>query len=96
MGASNATFGNVAGATNATLSREFIAPPPIGVNVLPLFYGTVGTPTETLEAPTRPFDMGVSSQGQGLAQLMAAGPARKASRTYTNEDIERIKQSKNQ
>ena len=57
VGASNATFGNVAGATNATLSQEFIASPPTGVNTVPLFYGTVGTPTEILEVPTRPFDM---------------------------------------
>jgi hypothetical protein len=96
VGAGNATFGNVVGATNATLSNEFIAPPPIGVNTVPLFYGMVATPAETLEAPTRPFDMGISIQRPGIAQLTAAaGPARKASRTYTNEDIERIRQSNN-
>jgi hypothetical protein len=96
VGASNATLGNVAGATNATLSNEFIAQPPIGVNTVPLFYGTVGTPAEILEAPKRPFDLGSSTHGPGLAQMMAAaGPNRNASRTYTNEDIERIKQSNN-
>jgi len=96
VGASNATFGNVAGATNATLSNQFIAPPPIGVNTVPVFYGAGGTSAETLEAPMRSFDMGASTRGPDLAQLIAAtGPARKASRTYTNEDIERIKQSSN-
>lgn len=39
VGASNATFGNVAGATNATLSDEFVAPPPVGVYTAPVFYG---------------------------------------------------------
>src|SRR5271168_3565372 len=38
-GASNATWGNVAGATNATLSDEFIAPPPVGVFTQPVWYG---------------------------------------------------------
>ena len=31
------------------LATEFIAQPPIGVNTVPLFYGTVGTPAEILE-----------------------------------------------
>ena len=39
VGASNATWGNVAGATNATLSDEFIAPPPAGVYTEPNWYG---------------------------------------------------------
>src|SRR5580704_8138461 len=38
-GASNATWGNVAGATNATLSDEFVAQPPVGVFTEPVWYG---------------------------------------------------------
>src|SRR5277367_6617264 len=45
VGASNATWGNVAGATNATLSNEFIAEPPVGVFTKPTWYG----PSEAVE-----------------------------------------------
>jgi len=48
VGASNATWGNVAGATNATLSEEFIAPPPVGVYTEPVWYG----PSAPIEAPS--------------------------------------------
>ena len=37
VGASNATFGNVAGATNATLS--IVNQPPVGVYTVPVWYG---------------------------------------------------------
>jgi hypothetical protein len=37
VGASNATFGNVAGATNATLS--IVNTPPVGVYTVPVWYG---------------------------------------------------------
>lgn len=47
VGASNATWGNVAGATNATLSDEFIAPPPVGVYTVPNWYG----PSAPVEVP---------------------------------------------
>ena len=47
VGASNATFGNVAGATNATLSDEFVGPPPVGVYTEPNWYG----PSAPIEAP---------------------------------------------
>jgi hypothetical protein len=47
VGASNATFGNVAGATNATLSDEFIGEPPVGVYTEPVWYG----PSAPIEAP---------------------------------------------
>src|SRR5580693_4668686 len=39
VGASNATWGNVAGATNATLSDEFVGQPPVGVFTQPVWYG---------------------------------------------------------
>jgi hypothetical protein len=37
VGASNATFGNVAGARNSTL--EIVTPPPVGVYTVPVWYG---------------------------------------------------------
>ncbi len=37
VGASNATFGNVAGARNSTL--EIMTPPPVGVYTVPVWYG---------------------------------------------------------
>ena len=101
-GASNATFGNVAGATNATLSDEFVGPAPVGVYSQPVWYGPSAGP-EIAAAPTaergpahamHAFDFAVAAQGMGAAQLMAsAGPARKASRTYTNQDVDRINQT---
>jgi len=92
VGASNATFGNVAGATNATLSGEFIAPPPVGVSTEPIFYGTdVTPPLETVQSAPRPFNLGVVSRGPGVAkQLAQAGPGKKATRTYNNQDIEHV------
>lgn len=48
VGASNATWGNVAGATNATLSDEFIAEPPVGVYTQPVWYG----PAAPIELPS--------------------------------------------
>jgi hypothetical protein len=100
-GASNATFGNVAGATNATLSNEFIAPPAIGVETVPVFYGSTGAIGVTAAAaPTaKPgeFDLGIASAAVGAAQLVpAAGTVQKASRTYTNEDVARISERMDQ
>lgn len=100
-GASNATFGLVAGATNATLSDEFVASPPVGVYSQPVWYGPSEAPETVVpprheggrmhEAPK--FDF-IASGNVGAAQLAAsAGPARKASRTYTNQDIDRITQT---
>jgi hypothetical protein len=95
VGASNATFGNVAGATNATLSNEFIAPPPTGVNTVPVFYGAISpAPAEAPSGVTGIFNFGIASRGPGVAQLMAeAGPAKKAVRTVTNQDIDRMNES---
>lgn len=103
VGASNATFGNVAGATNATLSDEFVAPVPVGIYSQPVWYGPSAAPEIAAAEPmaerghahaARAFDFAVAAQGMGAAQLMAsAGPARKASRTYTNQDVDRINQT---
>jgi len=114
VGARNATFGNVAGATNSTLSSEFVAPPPVGVYTEPVWYGEppAGVYTEPVrygpaaearrgamhpreEAEERAFDFIVSPREsrESVARLMAgSGPARKASRTYTNQDVDQVNQ----
>jgi len=114
VGARNATFGNVAGATNSTLSSEFVADPPVGVYTEPVWYGEppAGILTEPMrygpatearrgsmhahqEAEERAFDFGVSSREsrESIARLMAgSGPAKKASRTYTNQDVDQVNQ----
>jgi hypothetical protein len=104
VGASNATWGNVAGASNATLSDEFIGPPPVGVFTQPVWYGpsaavAVGEPMHEhmrgsrKEAGASGFDAGVSGGTWSVAQLMAgSASARKASRTYTNQDVDHMNQ----
>lgn len=114
VGARNATFGNVAGAVNSTLSSEFVAEPPVGVYTEPVWYGEppAGIVTEPLrygpaaevrrgsmraheEAGERAFDFIVSSREsrESVARLMVgSGPARKASRTYTNQDVDQVNQ----
>ncbi|MBZ5705544.1 MAG: hypothetical protein LAN63_09330 [Acidobacteriia bacterium] len=111
-GASNATFGNVAGATNATLS--IVTPPPVGVFTKPVWYGpgtapivvapvVVSTEAQVEAQPEQPSperrrapEVGPASfqSTVGVATLnAAAGPARKASRTYTNQDVDRFNQT---
>ena len=99
VGASNATFGNVAGATNATLSM--VSQPPVGVYTEPVWYGPSASP----EAPAEPaavgrpvqrthgFDVGVATwqSSQSVTNLMASG-AKKASRTYSQQDIDQVNQ----
>jgi hypothetical protein len=102
VGASNATWGNVAGATNATLSNEFIGEPPVGVFTKATWYGAsaaveVGGPMHghmrQREESGSGFVGGVSAGSWSVAQTMAAStPARKASRTYTNQDVDRVNQ----
>jgi len=114
VGARNATFGNVAGAVNSTLSPEFVAEPPVGVYTEPVWYGEppAGVYAEPLrygpsaemqpghmrphhEAAEQAFDFMVSPREsrESVARLMAgAGPARKASRTYTNQDVDQVNQ----
>src|ERR1700754_3619207 len=54
VGASNATYGNVAGATNATLSIQ--SPPPVGVFTQPVFYdeSTDAAPVAYVQGPPPP------------------------------------------
>jgi hypothetical protein len=110
-GASNATFGNVAGATDATLS--IVSQPPVGVYTQPVWYGpytqptwfgpsaAVETPAESI-AEGRPahrahaLDVGVASwqSSESVTHLMASSTgARKASRTYTNQDVDQVNQT---
>ncbi len=100
-GASNATFGNVAGAGNATLS--IVSQPPVGVYTEPVWYGpssAVAIPSESM-SETRPmqkaraFDVGVASWQSSVSttHLMAsAAGGKKAARTYTNQDVDQVNQ----
>lgn len=106
-GASNATWGNVAGARNATLS--IVAPVPTGVRspVIPYDNSDWVSPGLYVQVPAvwaQPqgnpasggrmmIELGTAST-PGVRQLMAsAGPVRKASRTFTNDDVDRVHQS---
>jgi hypothetical protein len=103
VGASNATWGNVAGASNATLSDEFIAEPPVGVFTKPTWYEPsaaveVGEPMHgrmhRKEEAEATFRAGTSEGSWTVAPLMTgAASARKASRTYTNQDVDHMNQS---
>jgi hypothetical protein len=103
VGASNATWGNVAGATNATLSSEFIADPPVGVFTQPVWYGPSAAPQfgghprmhdQKEQGGGATFIAGPSGDSWSVAQMMTgSGPARKASRTYTNQDVDRVNQT---
>jgi hypothetical protein len=111
-GASNSAFGLVAGATNSTLSSEFVGEPPSPVYTQPVWYGQ----TEAEFAPPvvygpggRPHEMHrpqpqkevafdfisqPRESRESAARLIAGrGPAKKASRTYTNQDVERMNQN---
>ena len=101
VGASNATLGNSAGARNATLSM--VNANPANVYTQPVWYAPQ-SPSLVIESnggttpqmTTRAADYyGAGSfEGQGAARMVAAsGPAKKASRTYTNEDVDRFNQN---
>ena len=104
VGASNATAGNVAGATNATLSVFPAGPvvqyPPslaLGWENSSFESGPeVEARTEgTASAETRPLELGVASfqDSYGTAQLAAASRTRQqAKRLYTNLDVDRMNQ----
>jgi hypothetical protein len=104
VGASNATAGNVAGATNATLSvvpagpvEQF--PPSLALgpaNSLVEVGEETESPAEaTPSAEPRPLELGMASfqDSYGVAQLAASSRARQqAKRLYTNLDVERMNQ----
>jgi hypothetical protein len=99
-GASSSAFGMVAGATNSTLSIPTQAPTSTYTDLV--WYGS-STPAETANGPEprrghdhgAAFDFVVSSDGAGIAQTSAAslGQVRKASRTYTNQDVDQVNQT---
>ena len=105
VGATNATAGNVAGATNATLSVSPAGPvvqyPPslaLGLENLPIESGAeVEARTEaTPSAESRPLELGLASfqDTYGVAQLAASSRARQqAKRLYTNLDVDRMNQT---
>jgi hypothetical protein len=104
VGASSSTFGLVAGATNATLSSEFIGEPPVGVYTPLNWYGPTAQPEVPTAGPRayerkskeQPFDFiaGMRESRESVARLMGeAGAARKASHSYSNEDIDRMNET---
>jgi len=104
VGASSSTFGMVAGATNATLSSEFIGEPPVGVYTALQWYGASAQPEAGPSAPRayerkpkeQAFDFiaGARESRESVARLMGeAGPARKASHSYSNQDIDRMNET---
>jgi len=104
VGASNSAFGLVAGATNATLSSEFIGEPPVGVYTTPQWYGPTAAPEFGPSAPRahehkakeQAFDFiaGSPESRESVARLMGeAGAARKASRSYSNQDVDRMNET---
>ena len=100
VGASDATAGNVAGASNAT-SSVITTGQPVYVNQ-PLWYAPgvqtyegveeVSSPAQiSATAPTPggfEFGAATSQSSYGVAQLMKA--QRKANRVYTNPDVARV------
>lgn len=94
VGASSSAFGLVAGATNSTLSVP--AQPAQSTYTQPVWYGSSSALANVSEsAPPREaghaFDFGVSSDGEGIAnRTPRARQVRKASRTYTNQDADRM------
>jgi hypothetical protein len=112
-GASNRAFGMVAGATNSTLSPEFVGETPTGPYAQPVWYGE---PPQTGFAPPmhrgrageqremhhersqeeQTFDFVSTpreSREAAATFLAERGPAKRASRSYTNQDVERMNQS---
>ena len=104
VGASSSTFGLVAGATNATLSSEFIGEPPVGVYTPLVWYGSTaqpevgptGPPAYERKPKEQAFDFiaGARESRESVTRLMGeAGPSRKASRIYSNQDIDRMNET---
>lgn len=108
VGASNATWGNVAGATNATLSDEFVGEPPVGVYTESVWYGP--GPSVSFEAPSlgsyahamrdhkregreQAFDFIAASSEGTVSVVGSRSGSRKAARTYTNQDVDRVNQN---
>jgi len=107
-GATNATFGNVAGATNATLSMVSQPPAGAYTQAIwsPAYTqpswlaSSAETPAESMSEgrPARrahAIDVGVASwqSSESASHLMASSTgAKKAARTYTNQDVDQQNQ----
>jgi hypothetical protein len=107
-GASNATFGNIAGATNATLST--VSQPPAGAYTQAIWAPSYTQPTgfgpaaealpESMSEGRSPhkahaLEVGVASwqSSESVTHLRASSTgAKKAARTYTNQDVDQVNQ----
>jgi len=96
-GASSFAFGLTAGATASTLSIATQVPvstytQPVWYNApAPLEMATEPAPQIMREQVAHAFDFGVSSDGRGIAaRTPRASEVRKAARTYTNQDTDRM------
>jgi len=105
VGASNATAGNVAGATNATLS--IVSQPANGPFAIPVWYGAGSAfeaPEESGKAPAQPqgnyLNLGIATfqDSEGVARLMADEHFNRkpAVRVYTNQDVAQLVHQLNQ
>ena len=103
VGATNATAGNVAGASNSTL--EIVSAPTSAVYTVPVWTGSAIAPhPAALEIPAaaearavpeaRPLQTGVAifALGPGTAEMAKAAQANRkpAGRVYTNQDVQRM------
>jgi hypothetical protein len=88
VGASNATAGNVAGATSAPVSSQNMVPNETGNSP------TESQSTSVQQSVQRGFEFGVASfeTSQGVGQFAGARHAQSA-RTYTNADVERLNEA---
>jgi hypothetical protein len=101
-GATSATFGNVAGATNSTLS--IMPNAAIAEFTQPVWYSSSsGTETSAEATPSSRrgqrsggIDLGVGSwqSGQSVTYAMAASTgARRATRSFSNQDVDRVNET---
>jgi hypothetical protein len=106
VGASSATGGNIAGASNSTLATEPGSGTEQGVSYplwTPAFFPQLAPSSSGSQQESRPaesqrgwFDLGVATfqSDYGVARLAAnSGPRPHAAKTYTNEDLARLQQN---
>ncbi|MCU1297928.1 MAG: hypothetical protein JWO91_2206 [Acidobacteriaceae bacterium] len=100
VGASNATYGNIAGATASTLVIEtpssYPVFAPLPVPGIATFSRTQEVGTTIKEFQTTSLELGAATfqSDYGVAELAANSPPRAHStKTYTNEDIQSLHQN---
>ena len=109
VGARNATWGNVAGATNSTLS--IVNDPPQSVYTQPVFYQPAPSSAVVVIEPPAPHHEMMEMHGEhhmehhraydyvagydmdGIAAMAKSSNGKKATKTYTNDDIDKMNQS---